>query len=276
MRRHPVQQHADVRLVQGVDEVTEVVGRAVPRRRCEVPGYLIAPRPVEGVLHHRQQFHVRKAHPPHMVHQPRRNFAIRHGPVALFGDTGPCAEVYFIDVHRLAHLVAGAARRHPRVVAPVVRVLRHHDRRRVRRRLHLEPHGIGLEAQQSFAGAKLELVERIRRHARNEELPQSAALHAAHRELAAVPVAPVAHDARPFRVGGPHDEPGALVAVDGAQVCAEHGPELAVRALVEEVQVHLAHRGLVTIGVAPLPRAPVGRKKSQRVVHRPRYARHHE
>ena len=42
--------------------IHEVLGRAVAARRREVAGGLVAPRPVEGMLHHRQELDVGEAH----------------------------------------------------------------------------------------------------------------------------------------------------------------------------------------------------------------------
>ncbi len=61
---HPVEDHADAGLVAGVDEELEVLGRAEAARRREEPRHLVAPRPGERVLHHRQQLDVGEAHAP--------------------------------------------------------------------------------------------------------------------------------------------------------------------------------------------------------------------
>ena len=54
MRRHPVEDHTDASVMQGIDEVTEIVWGAEARRRRVVARNLIAPRAVERMLHHRQ------------------------------------------------------------------------------------------------------------------------------------------------------------------------------------------------------------------------------
>src|SRR4051794_41729205 len=48
MRRHPVEDYADIRLMQLVDQILEVLRRAVAARRREVAGALIAPGPQKG------------------------------------------------------------------------------------------------------------------------------------------------------------------------------------------------------------------------------------
>ena len=71
VRRHPVEDHADPVLVQVVDEIHEVLRRAVARARREVAGHLVAPRAVERVLHDRHQLDVREAHALHVLGQRR-------------------------------------------------------------------------------------------------------------------------------------------------------------------------------------------------------------
>ncbi len=55
MGRNPIQDHTDARPMQRVDQGHEVLWRAVTAGRGEIAGGLIAPRPVERVLHHRQE-----------------------------------------------------------------------------------------------------------------------------------------------------------------------------------------------------------------------------
>ena len=55
VRRYPVEDHANAVLVQVVDQVHEILRRAVARRGREVSGGLVSPGTVEGMLHHRQE-----------------------------------------------------------------------------------------------------------------------------------------------------------------------------------------------------------------------------
>ena len=61
VRRHPVQDHADPVLVAVIDEIHEVFRSAVAAGGREVAHGLITPRFIQRMLHHRQQFDVRKA-----------------------------------------------------------------------------------------------------------------------------------------------------------------------------------------------------------------------
>ena len=83
MRRHPVEDHADAVLVQVIDEVHEILRRAVASGRREVAGRLVAPRAVERMLHDRQQLDVREAQVGHVLDQRRRRARGSRAAVAV-------------------------------------------------------------------------------------------------------------------------------------------------------------------------------------------------
>ncbi len=83
VRRHPVEDHADAVPVQDVDEVHEVLRRAVARGRREVAGRLVAPRAVERVLGDRQQLDVREAHVADVLGELVRDLAVGKVRVAF-------------------------------------------------------------------------------------------------------------------------------------------------------------------------------------------------
>jgi len=62
MRGGPIEEHADAGLVQAIDELHEIVGRAVAAGGREVADGLIAPGAVERMLHHGHEFDVRETH----------------------------------------------------------------------------------------------------------------------------------------------------------------------------------------------------------------------
>ena len=72
VRGHPVEQHADARLVGGIDEPGEGVRRAIPRRGREQAERLIAPRASERMLGDGQKFEMREAHLAQVGHEPLR------------------------------------------------------------------------------------------------------------------------------------------------------------------------------------------------------------
>lgn len=62
VRGCPRQQHTDTHLMQVINQIHEILRRAVAGAGRKVRESLITPRAVKRVLHHRQQFYVRKAH----------------------------------------------------------------------------------------------------------------------------------------------------------------------------------------------------------------------
>ena len=76
VRRHPVEDHGDAVLVQVVDQIHEILRRAVARGGGEIAGGLVSPGAVEGMLHHGQEFHVSEAHAADVFGEARRGLAI--------------------------------------------------------------------------------------------------------------------------------------------------------------------------------------------------------
>ncbi len=170
VRRYPVEDDADPRLMAGIDEEAEVVRRPVARGGGVVSRHLVAPRSRERVLGDRQELDVGEAEPLHVLHHSRRDLAIGERTVLVFRHPRPRSEVRLVDEHRLARVIAGATVLHPRLVAPPVAILPDDARRGARRRLHREGQRVGLHARQPFTRDDLELVVRSRLRARDEEL----------------------------------------------------------------------------------------------------------
>ncbi len=190
-----------------VDERTEVVGRAVAARRREVPGDLIAPRPLERMLHHRQQLDVREPVLHDVRHQLVGELAPGERPKPVLGLAAPRPGVDFVDRHRaIERRPAGATRGHPRVVAPHVAAEVRRHRGGSRRTLGRSANGSALVNGGPCRGLNLELVERALADAWNERLPQAAAPTGAQRMRAAVPAVEVADDRDAARVRRPDDE----------------------------------------------------------------------
>ena len=100
MRRHPIEDHADVVLMQCIDEKHQILRRAVVCRRGEISGDLIAPGTEKGMVHQRQKFHVSETRVPHIIGKQRRHLAVGKRAVAFLNDAPPRAKVYFIDRNR--------------------------------------------------------------------------------------------------------------------------------------------------------------------------------
>ena len=100
MGRDPVHDDADARGVARVDQVAEVVGRAVPRGGREVRAHLVAPRPGERMLGERHELDVAEAQPLDVLDQPRGDLAVGERAVALLEDARPGTEVDFVHRER--------------------------------------------------------------------------------------------------------------------------------------------------------------------------------
>src|SRR6266853_3445800 len=120
VRWDPVENDRDVVLVQVVDEVHEILRRAVTRRGSEVTRGLIAPGTIERMLHDREQFDVCESELIYVVGEAGRDLAISKRTVVLFGDAHPGAEVNFVDGHWCVQRVGGCALFEKGSVAPGV------------------------------------------------------------------------------------------------------------------------------------------------------------
>ena len=120
VRRDPVEDHADAVLVQVVDQVHEILRRAVARGGREVSGGLVSPGTVEGMLHHGQELDVGESHLVDVFGEAWRGLTIGERAVVLFGDAHPRAEMHFINGLRRAKGIAAGALLHPFAVVPLV------------------------------------------------------------------------------------------------------------------------------------------------------------
>ena len=106
-----------------VDEIHEVLGLAVARRRREIACHLIAPRAVEGIFADAHYLDMRIAHPLYVIAQ-----LVREAPVVeelvlvppLVPVLFPRAEVHFIHGHGLFKKVFSLFLLAPLPVAPLV------------------------------------------------------------------------------------------------------------------------------------------------------------
>ena len=113
MRGHPVEDHADAVLVQVVDQIHEVLRRAVARGRREIAGRLISPGTEERMLHHRKEFDVGEAHLADVLGEARRGFAVGERTIVLFGHAHPGAKMDLVDGLGRAQGIALRALLHP-------------------------------------------------------------------------------------------------------------------------------------------------------------------
>jgi hypothetical protein len=92
VRGHPVDDHADARLMQVVDQEPELVGIAEPRGRREVRRHLVAPGAAERVLRDGQELDVREAELGDVIHELL-------GQLTVGQSLPPGAEVHLVHAH---------------------------------------------------------------------------------------------------------------------------------------------------------------------------------
>ena len=216
MRRHPVQEHADTRLVHRIHERAKIIGRPMTRRRREIAAHLIPPRSAERMLEHGQQLDVREAHACHMLGQSRRQLAIRQQAIVLAAH--PRSEVHFVHEHRFAQRIGVGTLGQPGAVVPLVRTTRLHDRCVSRTGLHLERVRIGLHAQRPTGRPDLELIHRFRAHTGHEQFEHAAGAEEPHLMRTTVPAVERANHRHACGVRRPHREGRAGDAVELADV----------------------------------------------------------
>ncbi len=148
--RHPVHDHADVGLVEPVDEVAQVVGVAEAAGGGEVSGDLIAPRAAERVLGERHELDVREALFGHVVDQLVGGIPVRQpGP--------PRREVHLVHRHGARERLRARSTGQPVGVVPGVLGL-HDDGCRGRRDLGELGHRVGLRDPAAVPREQLVLV----------------------------------------------------------------------------------------------------------------------
>ncbi len=264
VRRHPVEDHAEAAGVQPVDEVAELVGRAVARRGRVVAGHLIAPGARERVLHDGHQLDVREAEVERVVRELVGLLRVRQRAVALQRVEPPGAEVHLVDRDRRRVRLDRPPALQPLGVGPAVMRLEDH-RAGLRRQLGPQGDGIGLEADDAVGAADRELVGVARGRLGYEQLPDAGGTERPHRVCALVPDVEVADHADGAGSGRPDRERRSRGAVERARMRAERVPEPLVAALADEMEIELAERRERTSTRRARPRAPRrGRTTSRR------------
>ena len=139
-------------LVQGVDEVGEVVGRAEPRRRGEVADRLVAPASVERVLGDRHQLDVGEVGVLEVRDELVGELAVAEEAVAVLDLPLPRAQVNLVDRDRLVEALPLGPRGEPLLVVPGELGDVPDDRGRLGPQLRGEAVGIGLLRRGSRRG----------------------------------------------------------------------------------------------------------------------------
>src|SRR5438105_15104406 len=109
VRRHPIEDHANTVLVQGVNEIHKLLWRTIAACGGKEPRDLVAPAPIEGVLHDRQEFDVRKSQALPVLGQPGGQLAVAEVTVVIPSYPSPRAQVYSVNRRRCCERLAPAA-----------------------------------------------------------------------------------------------------------------------------------------------------------------------
>ena len=240
MRRDPVHDDAEASLMRLVDEVHEVLRRAVAARRGKIADDLITPRTIERILGQRHELDVRVAHFLDVGHKLVRHLAVGIKVAVLVHL--PRAEMAFVDIDRTGIRQVVLSPLEPAVVAPFVAA----DVIRLggvaRAGLEMEAVGVGLVENVARLCPHTVLICGIFLNIRNKFLPD-ALLVAGHVVRVAVPAVELAHDRHVRRLRRIHAKQVSLLPVLHKGVCAHVVVGSAIPAGVEKLAALLYVRG---------------------------------
>ena len=232
--RDPVQNDADARLMQLVDEGHEVLRRAVAACRGKIARDLIAPAAVEGILGDGQQLHMGVAHFLYVRDQLVGQLGIVVGH-AVFGVLHlPAAGLQLVNGHRAVDDIPLFLVTDPGGIPPGV-ALNIIDLAAVGRAgLGMEGIRVSLIDQLICRGGDAVFIDIKLFDAGNEALPDTVR-HLFHGVLAGRPAVEVTHNGNSLGVRCPDTEHRAGLAVFLAQMRTEVAIGLLIVALLEQI-----------------------------------------
>ena len=237
MRRNPVQDHADARLVQPVHQIQEIVPAAIARGRRIVTGHLVAPGAVKGILRDPHQLHMSVAHLQDVIREQVRQF-----PVGV--------EVAVRFAHKAArmHLQNGDRRRErlkvlsgtdPCPVTPLIGPEPRYNGSRLRAVLRLECERVRLVERLALLCDNMKLVTLSRGGPGDKafvDVPGSTGLHGVG---AGIPVVKAADHTDRDGVRCPYGKIGALLSVPDFGMGSKLFVDLVMRAVAEKIAVQI-------------------------------------
>ena len=236
--RHPVHDDADAIRMGGIDEVAEIVGRAVAARHGEVARRLIPPRPIVGVLAERHELNVGIVHLLDIADELIRHIAV--GEILTVQRAPPRARVHLVREH--GTFVGGLVRLLflPRRVLPLIVVHIIGAGCGLRFFLRIEPVGIRLHNARS-APLRLDgvLVDLALAESLDEGLPDLTVSDPLHGLRIGVPVVESADNTDGFCIRRPHGKTDTAFAVPFDKVRAQHFLCVIIRPLMKEIKIKL-------------------------------------
>ena len=214
---HPVDDDADARPMAHIHKTHEIVGSAVPGGGGIIPGDLIAPGGVVGVLADGKQLHVGIPHVLQVGNELIR--AVHIGQEISIPMPPPGAQVHLIDVHRTAQHILAAPGAAVGPVGPLKTVQVEHLAGVVRPGGGMGGIRVSLEHEGSVRLLNVVFVLVIGLRTGDEPLPDGGG-NALHGRGFLVPVIKAAQYPHALGVGRPHSENIALPAVHRLPVAA--------------------------------------------------------
>ena len=251
MPGHPVQQHAQPRLVRSIDQIAEFMRRPEADRRRKQPYRLITPRPVKGIFADRQQLDMGKAHVAGVIDQFGRGLLVRDRAAAVL--PAPASKVDLVDRDRLIGPLRVRAAGHPVRIRPAIARDVAHDRGRLRRMLRTKAHRVGLFVPLAIGAEDLVFIGRALADQRQEDFPDAGGAAPAHDVAPPVPGIEIADDRDAPRIRRPDREMRAAHPFVFDDMRAQHLPQRVMRALAQQIFVHLAQDRAKAIGVLDQP-----------------------
>ena len=236
MRRHPIENHADVPLVRLVDEILEVLRCAVPVRRRVVARDLIAPRGVVGIFHNRQQLHVRIAHVLHVGKKLASQLPEAQNASVLV--PLPRARVHLVNIDRPPKDVFLSAPGSIQAVVPHKAIFRLNDTRRIRQHPAAVSVGVRLIDRPAVFCLDAELIALACLCEFGKHLPHAAA-DRLHRKVLLIPEVEISRHANRLRLRRPSPEDKSVYAFAHLRVAPEIPVRVRRAARVKLLQKHL-------------------------------------
>ena len=223
VRRHPIEDDADVGVVERIDEFHQLLGRAVPRRRREVSGRLVTPTGIERVFGDREKLYVRKAHRRDVPDQRIDVLGVGQRPMLGRQGSSPRPEMHLVDRDWLVPAVSLSPTREPCIIGPVVGQIGEY-RRCCWSDLGGERHRVSLLHHSAGVGLDPKLVLRALRSVRNETCPNPTGFDPFELMARVSPVVKVADYRCTFRIWCPDREAGAALAISRSEPASKPMP----------------------------------------------------